>query len=113
MMLASKEDRVTELTASLKASQKENQTLQAKLAAARHGPEANGPRGPASASKSSTANGANSSHAMQMLQLKEDLYSDLTGLIIRSVSKHDDMVVYDCIQTGCNGSKFSPNRRRF
>jgi len=41
-------------------------------------------------------------------KLKEDLYSDLTGLIIRNVKRLDDEDVYDCIQTGRNGCKFSP-----
>lgn len=47
--------------------------------------------------------------ATQQHQLKEDLYSDLTGLIVRGV-KRDQQTgedVYDCIQTGKNGSKSS------
>jgi len=39
-------------------------------------------------------------------RLKEDLYSDLTGLMIRNVKRLDEEDVYDCIQTGRNGSKF-------
>jgi len=41
----------------------------------------------------------------QAAQLKEDLYSDLTGLIIRGVKRDAEDDVYDCIQTGRNGSK--------
>ena len=39
--------------------------------------------------------------------LKEELYSDLTGLIIRDVRRKEGEAedVYDCIQTGRNGSK--------
>jgi hypothetical protein len=43
----------------------------------------------------------------QIRQLKEELYTDLTGLIIRGVKKVDGEDVYDCIQTGRNGSEFS------
>lgn len=39
-------------------------------------------------------------------RLKEDLYSDLTGLMIRNVKRLDEEDIYDCIQTGRNGSKF-------
>ncbi|KAG9231215.1 chromosome segregation protein Csm1/Pcs1-domain-containing protein [Amylocarpus encephaloides] len=37
-------------------------------------------------------------------QLKEDLYCDLTGLIIRSVKREENEDVFDCIQTGRNGT---------
>ncbi|KAK9248766.1 chromosome segregation protein Csm1/Pcs1-domain-containing protein [Lipomyces tetrasporus] len=37
-------------------------------------------------------------------QLKEDLFSDLSGLIIRDVRVEDDKTVYDCLQTGRNGA---------
>ena len=49
---------------------------------------------------------AEAAHAAQVAQLKEDLYSDLTGLILRSVEMGSEADVYDCIQTGRNGSKF-------
>lgn len=40
---------------------------------------------------------------------KETLYEDLTDLILRGV-KHDEMEdVFDCIQTGRNGSEFNPS----
>ena len=38
--------------------------------------------------------------------LKEELYRDLTGLIITSVKRKDGEDEYSCIQTGRNGSKF-------
>ena len=41
----------------------------------------------------------------QAAQLKEDLYSDLTGLIIRGVKRETEEDIFDCIQTGRNGSK--------
>ena len=52
---------------------------------------------------------AEAAHAAQVAQLKEDLYSDLTGLILRGVERKDESDIYDCIQTGRNGSKSSPN----
>lgn len=48
---------------------------------------------------------AEAAQAVQIGQLKEDLYSDLTGLIIRDVKKRESDHLYDCIQTGVNGSK--------
>jgi len=49
---------------------------------------------------------AEAAHAAQVAQLKEDLYSDLTGLILRGVERTFESDVYDCIQTGRNGSKY-------
>ena len=49
---------------------------------------------------------AEAAHAAQVAQLKEDLYSDLTGLILRSVEMGNEADVYDCIQTGRNGSEY-------
>ena len=51
---------------------------------------------------------AEAAHAAQVAQLKEDLYSDLTGLIMRGVERGDESDIYDCIQTGRNGSKYRP-----
>ena len=52
---------------------------------------------------------AEAAHAAQVAQLKEDLYSDLTGLILRSVEMGSEGDIYDCIQTGRNGSKYIPS----
>ncbi|KAF2098485.1 hypothetical protein NA57DRAFT_75730 [Rhizodiscina lignyota] len=41
---------------------------------------------------------------MAVLKLKEELYSDLTGLMVRNVKKVDGEDVFDCIQTGRNGT---------
>lgn len=54
---------------------------------------------------------AEAAQAAQVALLKEDLYSDLTGLILRGVERGDEADVYDCIQTGRNGSKFSHLRQ--
>ncbi|KAL8372367.1 hypothetical protein RB595_001932 [Gaeumannomyces hyphopodioides] len=42
--------------------------------------------------------------AAQAAQMKEDLYGDLTGLIVRGVKRTPDEDVFDCIQTGRNGT---------
>ena len=42
-------------------------------------------------------------------QAKAELYCDLTGLIITGMKKDGDEDLFDCIQTGRNGSKFQPN----
>lgn len=49
---------------------------------------------------------AEAAQAAQVALLKEDLYSDLTGLILRGVERGAESDVYDCLQTGPNGSKF-------
>ncbi|RCI13956.1 hypothetical protein L249_8117 [Ophiocordyceps polyrhachis-furcata BCC 54312] len=45
---------------------------------------------------------------------KEDLYGDLTGLIVRGLSQGEDEDIFDCIQTGRNGTlhfKLASERR--
>lgn len=39
-----------------------------------------------------------------IVQLKEELYSDLTGLLIRDVKLDSKKTVFDCLQTGRNGT---------
>lgn len=99
----------TDLSAALTAAQNEIKTLQAKLAAARSSSvAAEGSRTPARDPKTTVTSrsiAVNSSEAMQQAQLKEELYSDLTGLIVRGVKRGEDGDTYDCIQTGRNGSK--------
>ncbi|PNP47211.1 hypothetical protein TGAMA5MH_01026 [Trichoderma gamsii] len=60
----------------------ENKALYLKLAANRTGPGENKP----------------------VAQTKEELYADLTGLIVRNVRRVDKEDVFDCIQTGRNGT---------
>ena len=96
------------LTASVTASQKEIKTLSAKISASRTQPE----KVPGSAVKNGQrGNAAAASHALEAktLQLKEDLYSDLTGLMIHNVKRLENEDVFDCIQTGRNGSKHTRN----
>ncbi|KAJ4243584.1 hypothetical protein NW762_014776 [Fusarium torreyae] len=48
---------------------------------------------------------AEAAHAAQAnAQLKEELYTDLTELIVRGVKREENGNIFDCIQTGRNGS---------
>ena len=106
------EAKITQLTLSLSDAHIENKTLSAKLAANRNvaaSVESANSRTPGSAVK---VNGGirmmgsvEAAQAAQAAQLRENLYSDLTGLIIRDVKREAGDDVYDCIQTGRNGSK--------
>lgn len=94
----------------LASAQTEVKALQSKLTAARNTAaslESAAAKVPGSAVKGG-ANRTNVAVAAntEVAQLKEDLYSDLTGLIIRDVKKGDTETLYDCIQTGVNGSEF-------
>ncbi|KAI9372738.1 chromosome segregation protein Csm1/Pcs1-domain-containing protein [Aspergillus egyptiacus] len=105
-------------TSQLAAAQSEVKALQTKLAAARNTAatlEQAALKAPGSAMKGGAVKGgaanrataavtAEAAHAAQFAQLKEDLYSDLTGLIIRDVKKREEDSLYDCIQTGVNGT---------
>lgn len=99
--------KLEETTKSLTEAQGELKTLKTKLAAARSA-EAAQVKVSSSAIKSNTAPArllANAEAAAQVAQLKEDLYADMTGLIITGIKREEDGDVYDCIQTGRNGSK--------
>jgi small-conductance mechanosensitive channel len=102
---------VKEMTSSLTNARNEIKSLQSKLAASRNtslvaeGTQAKGPGAAKGSSRGGAAGAADAALAVQIAQLKEDLYSDLTGLIIRDVKHQDGEQIYDCIQTGVNGSK--------
>lgn len=100
--------KVTELNSSLSTARAEIKTLSNKLAGARNA-EAN-VKAPGSALKNNAAGtrGGLSAEVFQIAQAKEDLYADLTGLIIRGVKREANEDVFDCIQTGRNGSKLMP-----
>jgi hypothetical protein len=94
------------LNTSVTASQKEIKTLTAKISASRTQPD----KLPGSAVKNGQRGiTAANSHAAeaQNLKLKEDLYSDLTGLMIHNVKRLEGEDVFDCIQTGRNGSRLN------
>ena len=106
-----------QLSTSLSEAQNENKALHAKLANSRSASAAveslhartpgHDTRGKTLAARTVMVGSAEAAQAAQVAQLKEDLYSDLTGLILRGVERGDESDVYDCLQTGPNGSKFS------
>ncbi|KAI9879142.1 MAG: hypothetical protein M1830_009401 [Pleopsidium flavum] len=111
--LAKVQTKVAQLSTSLSEAQNENKVVQAKLAASRTAAssvESVHAKTPGSAMKTSSqartlmVGSAEAAQAAQVAQLKEDLYSDLTGLILRGVKRSDTSDVYDCIQTGRNGT---------
>lgn len=116
-LIIAKRDELAEenkaLKASLQQSQNDLKIMHAKLAATRSGSasvhEQPG-RGPGSEVKQNRMAPAAHSEVAKEAQkqlLKEDLYGDLTGLLIRDVKRKDEEEedVFDCIQTGRNGSK--------
>ncbi|KAI4721173.1 hypothetical protein E4T48_02528 [Aureobasidium sp. EXF-10727] len=91
--------------ASLTESQNESKALTAKLEAARK-TNAASDKVPGSAVKKidhGKTHGA-SAESVKENALKEELYRDLTGLIITSVKRKDGEDEYSCIQTGRNGT---------
>jgi regulator of replication initiation timing len=101
------QSQIAQLTASVAQTQSENKALSAKLAANRTAAAENANnKAPGTAVKpngGTRMTGGSDATA----QLKENLYSDLTGLIIRSVKQEAEDDVFDCIQTGRNGSKLN------
>lgn len=91
----------------LSSAQSEVKALQAKLAAARNTASSLESTKGAKNTPANRAQSAETAQVAQIAQLKEDFYSDLTGLIIRDVKKRETDHLYDCIQTGSNGSKSS------
>ena len=104
--VAKMEDRIVELTASLSQANAEIKSLSAKLAASRAAETSS--KAPGSTTKFRTGGcraPLTTSDQTLAAQTKEDLYGDLTGLIIRGMARSEDETIYDCIQTGRNGSK--------
>ena len=100
------EKRTSDLTASLSQARSEIKSLSTKLAASRAAEASM--KVPGSALNSGTTGGKSTpSEVVLAAQAKEDLYGDLTGLIIRGMNRGEGEDVFDCIQTGRNGSKFS------
>ncbi|MCJ1389985.1 hypothetical protein MMC18_002843 [Xylographa bjoerkii] len=118
--LSTAQSRISELSASLLVVQNENKALSAKLAASRSASttieststHAKTPgsamKGKGTGTRTIMVGSAEAAQAAQVAQLKEELYADLTGLLLRGVDRMEDVDVYDCIQTGRNGSMFSP-----
>jgi len=98
------------LQSDLKKVQTENKTLSTKLAASRTAAasvETAGSKIPGSAVKGGIrmVGSAEAALVAQAAQLKEDLYRDLTGLLVMNLTRESEDDVFDCIQTGRNGSK--------
>ncbi|KAK3323586.1 chromosome segregation protein Csm1/Pcs1-domain-containing protein [Cercophora scortea] len=102
--------RITEMAAAQSEAKTEIKALNMKLSAARNAEAAAVSKVPGSAMKGTNGSSrmVGNAEAMQQAtftaQMKEDLYSDLTGLIVRGVKRGDVEDVYDCIQTGRNGT---------
>lgn len=89
-------------------AQNEVKALTAKLDAARKTSQAPTDKTPGSAIKQNLGRSqmiGGSTEATKNAALKEELYRDLTGLIINSVKRKDGEDEYSCIQTGRNGSE--------
>ncbi|TGJ80397.1 hypothetical protein E0Z10_g8363 [Xylaria hypoxylon] len=85
----------------------EIKTLSTKLAAARTTEPVN-VKIPGSAMKNTHASNRHvvnaAEAAAQLAQKKENLYGDLTGLLVCGVKRENDEEVFDCVQTGRNGT---------
>ncbi|KAL9603466.1 MAG: hypothetical protein Q9219_001153 [cf. Caloplaca sp. 3 TL-2023] len=105
----------TELSNSLSEAQNENKVLQAKISSTRaasatiENTSAKTPgsaiKGKGPAARTIMVGSAEAAQAAQAAQLKEDLYRDLTGLLVLGLERSNEVDTYDCIQTGRNGSK--------
>ncbi|KAF2850541.1 hypothetical protein T440DRAFT_507999 [Plenodomus tracheiphilus IPT5] len=94
----------------LAVSQNESKSLSSKLAAARSSTQPENKNVPGSAVKP-RSNGvvlpgtAEAAKEAQLAKQKVDLYSDLTNLVVLGMKRNeDDEHVYDCLQTGRNGT---------
>jgi hypothetical protein len=109
--LQAENERLLAETKTLQGVQNEVKTLQAKLVATRAQSESAVAAAKASMSKGSANSSTNSAQGGKIdeakaWKMKEDLYTDLTGLMIHSVKRVDGEEVFDCIQTGRNGSMY-------
>ncbi|KAI0405009.1 chromosome segregation protein Csm1/Pcs1-domain-containing protein [Xylaria palmicola] len=99
--------RLDEAHGSLAEARAEIKTLSTKLSAARSA-ESTNVKVPGSAMKSTHANNRHVASAVeaaaQIAQKKENLYGDLTGLLVCGVKRENDEEVFDCVQTGRNGT---------
>lgn len=99
------------LSDSLATALNENKTLSTKLAAARSSAPPENKNVPGSAVKARSTGvilpgTVEAAKEAQLQKQKIDLYSDLTNLVVLSSKKNeDDEDVYDCLQTGRNGSE--------
>ena len=111
--IAHHREKTAKANAALAEAKDENKGLMTKLAAMKNAAanieSVNAAKIPGSAQKPGATRimgSAETVKAHQEAQLKISLYSDLTGLIIRGVKREEEEDVFDCIQTGKNGSKY-------
>ena len=102
------------LSESLESSQKESNALSTKLSAARASASSDNKAVPGSAMKA-RAGGvvlpgtAEAARDAQLQKQKVEMYCDLTNLVVVGIKKNEDEEdVYDCLQTGRNGSQLMP-----
>ena len=100
------------LADSLAVAKNENKTLCTKLAAARSSTQPEPKNVPGSAVKPRTTGVVlpgtiEAAKEAQLAKQKVDLYSDLTNLVVLGMKRNEDEEdVYDCLQTGRNGSQY-------
>ncbi|KAI0967704.1 chromosome segregation protein Csm1/Pcs1-domain-containing protein [Xylaria arbuscula] len=101
------QDRLDGVNSSLAEAKTEIKTLSTKLTAARSAETAS-VKVPGSAMKNNFANNRHTASvaeaAAQLAHKKENLYGDLTGLLVCGVKRENDEEVFDCVQTGRNGT---------
>lgn len=98
------ESKICGLEASLSSARSEIKSLSAKLSASRAAEAC--VKNPGSALEPGVIGHKSApSEVVRAAQAREDLYGDLTGLIVRGMKRGDGGSVFDCIQTGRNGSK--------
>ena len=104
------------LADALATAQNESKTLSSKLAAARSSSQQPETKNvPGSAVKQRTTGvvlpgTAEAAKEATLAKQKVDLYSDLTNLVVLGVKRSEDEEdVFDCLQTGRNGSKYFPH----
>lgn len=111
--IAHHKEKAAKANAALAEAKDENKGIMTKLAAMKNAAanieSVNAAKIPGSAQKPGATRimgSAETVKAHQEAQLKISLYSDLTGLIVRGVKREEEEDVFDCIQTGKNGSKY-------
>jgi hypothetical protein len=102
------------LSESLESSHKECSALSTKLSAARASASSDNKTVPGSAMKARTGGvvlpgTAEAARDAQLQKQKVEMYCDLTNLVVVGIKKNEDEEdVYDCLQTGRNGSQLIP-----
>jgi chromosome segregation ATPase len=94
-----------DLKGKFQVSQNEVKSLEAKLMTARQQISHSAQEAETAAKKLNISTAMTLGDAQKEAKMKENLYADLTGLLIRAVKRKDGEDEYDCIQTGRNGSK--------